>query len=111
MANHSNNYYQKKWENFRRTVFITMSIFIVILFTGIISKIGGGTIRTTLLQSIAGFIFWTTTLTPYMLFVVKTRGRQYWKWVAMQLAIIPILAPLSILFTNWFIKSNIAFWV
>jgi len=58
-----------------------------------------------LLEALGGFIFWTGSLTPYMLFIVKVNAPQYWKWVSMQLIIVPVLAPLSIRFMNWFVKS------
>ena len=57
-----------------------------------------------LFEAIGGFIFWTGCLTPYMIFVVHTNVEQYFKWFGMQLIIVPILAPLSIRFINWFAK-------
>jgi len=67
-------------------------------------KITKEKVKNVLLQAIAGFIFWTGTLTPYMLFVVGVSAPQYFKWFGMQLIIVPPLAPLSIWFINWFIK-------
>lgn len=61
-------------------------------------------IKQILLEALGGFIFWTGTLTPYMIFIVGTNTSQYFKWVSMQLLIVPILAPLSIRFMNWFVK-------
>lgn len=55
-----------------------------------------------LINGLAGFIFWTITLSPYMLFVVKTTKIQYWKWVAMEIVICGVLIPPSLLFIDWF---------
>jgi len=60
--------------------------------------------RTFLLQALAGFLFWTIALTPYMVFIVKTTWKQYMKWMLMELILIPPLAPLSVWFINWFVK-------
>lgn len=64
----------------------------------------GRQVRTILLQALAGFLFWTTTLTPYMVFFVDTDWGQYWRWIGMQLLIVPILAPLSVWFINGFVN-------
>lgn len=56
------------------------------------------------LEALGGFIFWTVTLTPYMLFVVRVDFTQYVRWVGMGLIIMPLLAPLSIKFMNWFVN-------
>jgi len=61
-------------------------------------------VKRILLEAISGFIFWTGTLTPYMIFVVHTSWIQYWKWFGMQLIIIPILSPLSIRFIGSFVN-------
>jgi len=61
-------------------------------------------IKQILLEALGGFVFWTGSLTPYMLFIVKTSGSQYWKWVLMQMIIVPPLAPLSIRFMQWFVR-------
>jgi len=53
-----------------------------------------------LLESIAGFIFWASTLTPYMLWVVKCNKKQYIKWLIMEVAICFALISPSL----WFIK-------
>ncbi|MEA3412950.1 MAG: hypothetical protein U9R74_15625 [Pseudomonadota bacterium] len=67
-------------------------------------KITGQQVRKTLLQAVAGFLFWTTTLTPYMIFFVDTDWSQYWRWIGMQLLIVPILAPMSVWFINRFVE-------
>lgn len=58
-----------------------------------------------LLESIAGFIFWTSTLTPYMLWVVKCNNMQYWKWLVMEIIICFLLITPSLRFINWFVKK------
>lgn len=58
-----------------------------------------------LLQSLAGLIFWAGTLTPYMLWVVKCSGIQYWKWLLMEIAICFLLITPSLKFIDWFIKK------
>jgi len=57
-----------------------------------------------LLEALAGFIFWTVILSPYMIFVVETDFVQYWKWVLMAIVFAPFV-PLSIRFIGWFAKS------
>lgn len=57
------------------------------------------------LQALGGFIFWTGSLTPYMIFIVHTSFQQYIKWFGMQLILVPVLAPLSMGFINWFVKK------
>lgn len=61
-------------------------------------------IKKYLLQALAGFVYWTIGLTPYMIFVVRVSASQYWKWVSMQLIISPILSPTSVWFINRFAK-------
>lgn len=58
-----------------------------------------------LLESIAGFIFWASTLTPYMLWVVKCSQVQYWKWLVMEIIICFLLITPSLRFINWFVKK------
>ena len=61
-------------------------------------------VRKFLLEALAGFIFWTVILSPYMIFVVKTDFAQYWKWVLMEIILIAPFAPLSVRFIGWFAK-------
>lgn len=61
-------------------------------------------VKTFVLQSIGGFIFWAGTLTPYMLWVVKCSKVQYWKWLAMEIAICFLLISPSLKFINWFVR-------
>ena len=68
-------------------------------------KINLSRITKFLLQALGGFIFWTGCLTPYMVFVVHTSRTQYVKWFGMQLILVPVLAPLSMGFINWFVKK------
>jgi hypothetical protein len=42
-------------------------------------------------DAVISFLYWTITLTPYMLFVVGVDSAQYWKWVGMQAIIVPPL--------------------
>lgn len=41
-------------------------------------------IKQFIIDAIAAFIFWTATLTPYMIFVVKTTLEQYLAWLVIQ---------------------------
>ena len=61
--------------------------------------------RKFLLEALAGFIFWTVILSPYMIFVVKVDVSQYWKWAIMQIILIAPFAPFSIKFIGWFVKK------
>ena len=47
-------------------------------------------------DAIVAFIFWTVTLTPYMIWVVKTTWEQYIAWVGMQAILVP---PLGAVFS------------
>ena len=67
-------------------------------------KITGRQLRKTLLQALAGFVFWSITLTPYMIDFVDTNREQYWRWIGMQVLIVPILAPISVWFINGFVE-------
>lgn len=52
--------------------------------------------RKTIIKAIAGFVFWTIALTPYMLFVVKMSWKQYWTWIlGSQLILSPFLSAAS----------------
>lgn len=44
-----------------------------------------------LIDAVVSFIYWTGTLTPYMVFVVQTSFEQYLSWVVMQALIVPPL--------------------
>lgn len=54
-----------------------------------------------LAKALAGFIFWTVVLTPYMLFVVRVTFEQYVSWIGMQFILVPPLAPFSVRFIVW----------
>lgn len=47
-------------------------------------------------DAVISFLYWTLTLTPYMVFVVKTDFQQYVKWVSMQAILVP---PLGAVFS------------
>ncbi|MBU3897049.1 MAG: hypothetical protein KJ697_03915 [Nanoarchaeota archaeon] len=47
-------------------------------------------------DAIVSFLFWTITLTPYMIFVVGTTMDQYIAWVGMQAILVP---PLGAVFS------------
>ena len=47
-------------------------------------------------DAVVSFIYWTLTLTPYMIFVVKTNLQQYIAWVGMQAILVP---PLGAVFS------------
>lgn len=44
-----------------------------------------------LLDAIISFAYWTTTLTPYMLWIVGVNIDQYLKWIGMQAILVPPL--------------------
>jgi hypothetical protein len=56
-------------------------------------------------EAVAGFVGWTAFLTPYMIFVVRTDAAQYLAWFAMQLILVPPIAPIVIKFTNFVTKK------
>ena len=58
-------------------------------------------IKIFLVEALAGFIFWTVALTPYMLFIVKVTFKQYLGWIGMQLILVPPLASFSVRFIVW----------
>lgn len=47
-------------------------------------------------DAVISFLYWTLTLTPYMIFVVKTDFQQYVAWVGMQAILVP---PLGAVFS------------
>ena len=59
-----------------------------------------------ILSAIVGAVFWTASLTPYMVFVVKMRWDQIPQWIAMQFMIIPPLAPIAV----W-IDKKVVTWI
>ncbi len=44
-----------------------------------------------LIDAVVSFVYWTATLTPYMIWVVKTDQAQYIAWVGMQAILVPPL--------------------
>lgn len=61
--------------------------------------------RKTIIMAIAGFVFWTLVLTPYMIYGVKVSTQQYWRWVfGVQLIFFPILSPISVWFMSWVVN-------
>ena len=46
------------------------------------------------IDAIAAFVFYTLTLTPYMLLVVKTTWEQYAAWLVMQAVLVPPLGAI-----------------
>lgn len=48
-----------------------------------------------LIEAIVGFIFWTTSLTPYTLIVMQVTLTQYLQWVLMEAILVPPLAILA----------------
>ena len=47
-------------------------------------------------DALISFVYWTATLSPYMLLVVKTTFEQYLAWVGMQAILVP---PLGAVFS------------
>lgn len=56
-------------------------------------------------DALIAFVFWTVTLSPYMIFVVKTTAQQYWAWVGMQLILVPPLGGLFAIIFRWIDKK------
>jgi hypothetical protein len=46
------------------------------------------------IDAVVAFIFYTATLTPYMLFIVKTTFDQYLTWLVMQAILVPPLGAI-----------------
>jgi len=53
-------------------------------------------IKQFIIDAIASFIYFTATLTPYMIFIVKTTLEQYLAWLVMQAVLVP---PLGAIFS------------
>jgi len=49
-----------------------------------------------IIDAIISFIYWTVTLTPYMVFVVKTSIDQYIAWLVEEALLVP---PLGAIFS------------
>lgn len=47
--------------------------------------------RRFLIDAVVSFVYWTATLTPYMIWVVGVTPSQYIAWVGMQAIIVPPL--------------------
>ena len=47
-------------------------------------------------DAFVAFVFWTLTLTPYMIFIVKVNLQQYIAWIGMQAILVP---PLGAIFS------------
>jgi len=52
------------------------------------------TIKQFVIDAATAFIFYTATLTPYMIFIVKTSFEQYLAWLAMQAILVPPLGAI-----------------
>jgi len=59
-------------------------------------KISKAFLKQFIKDAVISFIYWTLTLTPYMLFVVKASFEQYVAWVGMQAILVP---PLGAIFS------------
>jgi len=53
-------------------------------------------LRQFLKDAFVAFVFWTLTLTPYMIFIVKVNLQQYIAWIGMQAILVP---PLGAIFS------------
>jgi len=53
-------------------------------------------IKQFIVDAIVSFIYFTATLTPYMIFIVKTTLEQYLAWLVMQAVLVP---PLGAIFS------------
>jgi hypothetical protein len=52
-------------------------------------------------DAIVSFVFWTGTLTPYMILVVRVDIPQYLAWVGMQGILVPPLGSVSAMIFRW----------
>jgi hypothetical protein len=50
-----------------------------------------------LIDALASFVFFTATLSPYMIFIVGVNLQQYLAWLGMQVTIVP---PLGIIYSE-----------
>lgn len=62
-------------------------------------------VRLFLRDAVISFFFWSMTLTPYMIFVVKVNLTQYMAWLGMQAILVPPLGALSAMVFRWFDKE------
>ena len=75
--------------------------------------VGDGTLRITitmvkrfLRDAMIAFIYWTLTLTPYMILVVRTNLEQYLAWVLMQALLVPPLGAVSAILFRWIDRKS-----
>lgn len=64
-------------------------------------KITETKIKQFLRDAVVSFFFWTITLTPYMIFVIKVDTSQYMTWIGMQIVLVPPLGALSAVVFRW----------
>ena len=57
-------------------------------------KIKSKHVKQFIIDAFAAFIFYTITLTPYMLIIVKTTLEQYIAWLIMQAVLVPPLGAI-----------------
>ncbi len=57
-------------------------------------------------DALIAFVFWTATLSLYMIFVVHVTLSQYVAWVLMQLILVPPLGAVSAIIFRWFDKQG-----
>jgi len=57
-------------------------------------------------DAIVSFVFWTATLTPYMVFIVGTTLSQYVSWISMQLILVPPLGAIFAIVFRWIEGRN-----
>ena len=63
-------------------------------------------IKQFLRDALIAFIYWTATLSLYMIFIVHVTWPQYIAWVLMQLILVPPLGALSAIIFRWFDKRG-----
>ena len=56
-------------------------------------------------DALVSFIFWTGSLTPYMLWIVGVDPSQYVAWISMQAIIVPPLGAICALIFRWIDKK------
>ena len=57
-------------------------------------KISMKNVKQFVIDAVTAFVFYTATLTPYMIFIVKTTFDQYIAWLAMQAILVPPLGAI-----------------
>lgn len=69
-------------------------------------KISWKQIKKVVLSAIVGAIAWSGFLTPYVILVSKMNLIQYLTWLLMEFTLVPFVAPLVFIITQWVLRRT-----